>query len=85
MAEKSMRWADGFIGVDWGTTNRRAYLIDSSGKQTDEFEDAKVAYAIIEADTHDEAVRIVGEHPHLTLIHGNSIEVIECATNPGRG
>jgi 2-dehydro-3-deoxygalactonokinase len=36
-----MRWADGFIGVDWGTTNRRAYLIDSSGKCTGEFEDAK--------------------------------------------
>ena len=36
-----MRWADGFIAVDWGTTNRRAYRIDSSGKQTDEFEDGK--------------------------------------------
>jgi 2-dehydro-3-deoxygalactonokinase len=36
-----MRWADGFIAVDWGTTNRRAYLIDSAGKRTQEFEDAK--------------------------------------------
>ena len=36
-----MRWANGFIAVDWGTTNRRAYLIDSSGKQSDEFEDGK--------------------------------------------
>ena len=36
-----MRWADGFIGVDWGTTNRRAYLIDSAGKRTDQFEDDK--------------------------------------------
>jgi 2-dehydro-3-deoxygalactonokinase len=34
-----MRWADGFIGVDWGTTNRRAYLIDSAGKRSREFED----------------------------------------------
>ena len=25
---KSMRWADGFIAVDWGTTNRRAYRLD---------------------------------------------------------
>src|SRR6185503_16556070 len=38
---KSMRWADGFIAVDWGTTNRRAWLIDSSGKQTGEFDDGK--------------------------------------------
>ena len=36
-----MHWADGFIAVDWGTTNRRAYLIDSSGKCTNEFEDQK--------------------------------------------
>jgi 2-dehydro-3-deoxygalactonokinase len=36
-----MRWPNGFIAVDWGTTNRRAYLIDSSGKRIDEFEDAK--------------------------------------------
>jgi 2-dehydro-3-deoxygalactonokinase len=36
-----MRWADGFIAVDWGTTNRRAYLIDSAGKETQNFEDAK--------------------------------------------
>jgi 2-dehydro-3-deoxygalactonokinase len=36
-----MRWTEGFIAVDWGTTNRRAYLIDSAGKQTDEFEDGK--------------------------------------------
>jgi 2-dehydro-3-deoxygalactonokinase len=41
MSQKSMRWADGFIGVDWGTTNRRAYLIDDSGTRTDEFEDGK--------------------------------------------
>ncbi|MFL6760152.1 2-dehydro-3-deoxygalactonokinase [Sphingomonas sp.] len=36
-----MRWAEGFIAVDWGTTNRRAYLIDGSGSRVDEFEDAK--------------------------------------------
>ena len=36
-----MRWADGFIAVDWGTTNRRAYRVDSAGKCADEFEDSK--------------------------------------------
>src|SRR4051812_13921128 len=41
MGTKSMRWADGFIAVDWGTTNRRAYLIDGSGRRTDEFDDHK--------------------------------------------
>ena len=27
-----MRWAEGFIAADWGTTNRRAYLIDADGQ-----------------------------------------------------
>jgi len=36
-----MKWTDGFIAVDWGTTNRRAYLIDGAGKRVDEFEDAR--------------------------------------------
>src|SRR4051794_32720651 len=34
-----MRWADGFIAADWGTTNRRAYRLDGSGKCVNEFED----------------------------------------------
>jgi 2-dehydro-3-deoxygalactonokinase len=41
-----MRWADGFIAVDWGTTNRRAYRIDSSGACVDEFEDGKGALSV---------------------------------------
>jgi 2-dehydro-3-deoxygalactonokinase len=36
-----MRWPEGFIAVDWGTTNRRAYRLDGAGSCIDEFEDAK--------------------------------------------
>jgi 2-dehydro-3-deoxygalactonokinase len=43
---EAMRWADGFIAVDWGTTNRRAYRIDSSGRCVDEFEDSKGILAV---------------------------------------
>jgi 2-dehydro-3-deoxygalactonokinase len=49
MGGKSMHWADGFIAVDWGTTNRRAYLIDSSGKSANEFEDSKGVLSIPDA------------------------------------
>ena len=41
-----MRWTDGFIAVDWGTTNRRGYRIDGSGKRVDEFEDSKGVLSI---------------------------------------
>ncbi len=36
-----MRWADGFIAVDWGTTNRRAYSVEGDGRCSNEFEDDK--------------------------------------------
>lgn len=35
-----MRWPQGYIAVDWGTTNRRAYLIGGDGRRGDEFEDS---------------------------------------------
>jgi 2-dehydro-3-deoxygalactonokinase len=41
-----MSWNEGYIAVDWGTTNRRAYLIDASGKESDEFEDSKGIIAV---------------------------------------
>lgn len=44
--------------------------------------DAKVWYAIIEADSHDEPVRICSEHPHLGLLEGNSFEVVQCPAAP---
>jgi 2-dehydro-3-deoxygalactonokinase len=50
MSGKSMRWADGFIAVDWGTTNRRAYLIDSADKRTQEFEDGKGILSLSQGD-----------------------------------
>lgn len=34
-----MGWADGFIAVDWGTTNRRAYAIGADGQCSGEFAD----------------------------------------------
>lgn len=41
-----MRWAEGFIAVDWGTTNRRAYRIDGQGRCVDEFEDDRGVLSI---------------------------------------
>ena len=36
-----MPWTDGFIAVDWGTTNRRAYRIDGDGACLSSFEDGR--------------------------------------------
>lgn len=34
-------WTEGFIAVDWGTTNRRAYLVENGESCTGEFEDGQ--------------------------------------------
>jgi 2-dehydro-3-deoxygalactonokinase len=34
-----MHWNDGFIAVDWGTTNRRAYLVGPTGQVIDQVQD----------------------------------------------
>lgn len=43
-----MRWANGFIAVDWGTTNRRAYRLSSAGERTGDFEDSKGVLSVPE-------------------------------------
>lgn len=52
---EAMRWADGFIAADWGTTNRRAYKIDRSGACIDEFEDDE-GVSSLEKNTFPDAV-----------------------------
>ena len=63
-----MRWADGFIAVDWGTTNRRAYRLDASGKCQDEFEDGKGVLSVPAGGFPDAVAEIrdrLGDHPLL--------------------
>jgi len=38
---RRMNWSNGFIAVDWGTTNRRAYKLDASDSCAGEFSDGK--------------------------------------------
>ena len=63
-----MRWADGFIAVDWGTTNRRAYSIARGGECADEFEDEAGMLAIkpggFEAEVREVRDRL-GDRPML--------------------
>ena len=63
-----MRWNEGFIAVDWGTTNRRAYRLDQSGKRVDEFEDHNGILSIPQggfAAAVDEIRQRLGDQPLL--------------------
>ena len=66
--------------VDPGAPLYGKVLLTADG--TAPFEDSKIAYAIVEAAAHDRAVAMFATHPHLSLVPGNSIEIIECPTPP---
>lgn len=63
-----MRWPEGFIAVDWGTTNRRAYLLDGAGRCTDEFEDSSGVLSVSAGGFADSVAQIrsrLGDKPLL--------------------
>lgn len=45
-----MDWNDGYIAVDWGTTNRRAYRIDGAGACVGELADERGVLALAAGD-----------------------------------
>jgi len=67
--------------VDAGAPLYRKKTVTAHG--VEDFTDTKTGYAIVEAASHDDAVQIFAEHPHLGLMPGNSIEVLECPAPPG--
>lgn len=68
--------------VDPGAPLHLKKLVTAHG--VEDFTDSNTGYAIVAAESHDDAVRIFTEHPHLLLHPGNSIEVLECPAVPGQ-
>ena len=40
------------------------------------------AYTIVQAESHEAAVKLFEKHPHFTLFPGDSVEVMECLPMP---
>ena len=64
---QSMRWAEGFIAVDWGTTNRRAYLMDRDSRCVEEFEDGQGILSVPSGGFHNAVGEILEPRRHLRL------------------
>lgn len=43
---------------------------------------ACTAYVIVQAETHQAAAEMFRDHPHFTLMPGDSVEVMECLPMP---
>lgn len=48
-----LRWTEGFIAVDWGTTNRRAWRLAPDGAVAADMEDERGILAVAEGGFHD--------------------------------
>jgi 2-dehydro-3-deoxygalactonokinase len=62
-----MHWAEGFIAVDWGTTNRRAWRMEG-GAVAQEFEDDRGVLSVEKGDFTAAVAEIrdrLGDHPML--------------------
>ncbi|HEX8309211.1 MAG TPA: 2-dehydro-3-deoxygalactonokinase [Allosphingosinicella sp.] len=63
-----MRWSEGYIAVDWGTTNRRAWRLGPDGAVAGEMEDDQGILAVPKGGFHDAVARIrerLGDLPML--------------------
>ncbi|HEX8625388.1 MAG TPA: 2-dehydro-3-deoxygalactonokinase [Allosphingosinicella sp.] len=63
-----MRWAEGYIAVDWGTTNRRAWRLGADGAVAGEMEDDRGILAVPTGGFHDAVAEIrarLGDLPML--------------------
>jgi 2-dehydro-3-deoxygalactonokinase len=61
-------WAEGFIAVDWGTTNRRAWRIDGDGRVTEEMADDRGILAVPAGGFLGEVAAITGRLGNLPLL-----------------
>lgn len=68
-----MRWSDGFIAVDWGTTNRRAYLLGPDGAHADEMEDEQGILSVAPGQFHAAVQEIRARLGDLPLLMGGMI------------
>jgi len=66
--------------VDPGAPLFRKKRVTAQG--VEDITDGRIAYCVVEAASHDEAVRILAEHPHLSLQAGNFVDVLECPAPP---
>jgi len=71
-------WADalGDALVDPGSPLYRKIRLTAGSAEP--FLDSKIAYDLVDAASHEQAVEMFATHPHLDLMPGNSIEIIEC-------
>jgi hypothetical protein len=76
-------WRDkvGADNLDFGLPVQPRVHVDQDGSATESTSDLS-GYSILTADSLDDAVRLVADHPHLSW-RGGTIEILELLPMPG--
>jgi hypothetical protein len=69
--------------VDPGTPLAATKRVDVDGIA--DISNACTAFMIVEAGDHEAAALLFADHPHVALLPGNAVEVMECPPLPGTG
>ncbi len=71
-------WNDAHEGdiVDMGKPLGKTKTVTGSG--TKDTKNEICGYTFVQADSHEEAADIFEDHPHLTMMQGATIDVLEC-------
>ncbi|WP_198651485.1 hypothetical protein [Dyella sp. C11] len=68
--------------VDVGKPLGKTLRASKSGVEP--FRNALTAYTIVQASSHEAAVKMFEKHPHFMIFPGDSVEVMECLPLPGQ-
>ena len=66
--------------IDQGTPLGKTLRISPNGIAPTQ--NALTAYVIVKAETHEAAAEMFRNHPHFTLMPGDSVEIMECLPMP---
>jgi 2-dehydro-3-deoxygalactonokinase len=69
----SVEWRDGFIAVDWGTSNRRAWAVDADGASRDLLEDSMGVLKVAPGGYTGEIDRLRGLWPGRPMLLGGMV------------
>jgi hypothetical protein len=80
--EAWMRWAKEHAAsiVDQGTPLGKTKRADADG--VSDTKNMMTGYVIIEAESHAAAARLFTDHPHFSILPGQSVEIMECLPMP---
>ncbi len=77
--------------MEWGTANSAAIVDQGSplGKTKRasrqgiaDIKNSMTGYVIVQAESHEAAAKLFGNHPHFTIFPGDSVEIMECLPLP---